>query len=155
MPGLTAVVSGTPLNLRQNRSGPNANMVRFHAFSFRHLKPSFSPWFCLVTRDGQFNPDQRLVNNAGDFSALADAVFYGALAWRITNSSTYSSKVASFVKTWFVDNSTSMNPNRTCISLFSVMCSFYWLYGPQYSKFCATASWTRRTERPTHRRSWP
>jgi len=31
-----------------------------------------------------FNPDFRTVNNTGAFNALADAVFYNALAWPST-----------------------------------------------------------------------
>ncbi|OJT05906.1 hypothetical protein TRAPUB_3256 [Trametes pubescens] len=63
------------------------------------------------TRDGQFNPDGRLVNDVGAFSDLADAVLYNALAWAIKGSGTYSGNVATFVKAWFLDADTAMNPN--------------------------------------------
>ncbi|KAL1948381.1 hypothetical protein VTO73DRAFT_12456 [Trametes versicolor] len=63
------------------------------------------------TRDGQFNPDGRLVNDVGAFSDLADAVLYNALAWAIKGSGTYSGNVATFVKSWFLDADTAMNPN--------------------------------------------
>lgn len=36
-------------------------------------------------RDGQFNPDVRLVNNVGDFQDLSEAVFYSTVAWIIGN----------------------------------------------------------------------
>lgn len=36
-------------------------------------------------RDGQFNPDARLVNNVGDFQDLSEAVFYSTVAWAIGN----------------------------------------------------------------------
>ncbi|VDC03199.1 unnamed protein product [Peniophora sp. CBMAI 1063] len=64
-----------------------------------------------VNRDGQFNPDRLEINNTGAFSALSDAVLYNTLAWRINGSSTYSSNVASWIKTWFLDPATAMNPN--------------------------------------------
>ncbi|KAA1474643.1 chondroitin AC/alginate lyase [Dentipellis sp. KUC8613] len=62
-------------------------------------------------RDGEFNPDVRTVNDTGAFDALSNAVLYNALAWVINGSSTYSSHAASFVKTWFLDADTAMNPN--------------------------------------------
>ena len=34
-----------------------------------------------VARDGQFNPDARLVNDVGAFQDLSEAVFYNAIAW--------------------------------------------------------------------------
>jgi hypothetical protein len=63
------------------------------------------------TRDGLFNPDGRLVNDTGHFQAMSDAVLYNAISWVITGSSTYSTNVANFVNTWFIDPSSAMNPN--------------------------------------------
>ncbi|KAI0265333.1 alginate lyase-domain-containing protein [Gloeopeniophorella convolvens] len=64
-----------------------------------------------VSRDGQFNPDVRTVNNTGAFSAFSDAVFYNALAWAINGSSVYSTNIANWVDTWFLAPDTHMNPN--------------------------------------------
>ncbi|KAI0634347.1 chondroitin AC/alginate lyase [Trametes polyzona] len=64
-----------------------------------------------VTRDGQFNPDGRLINDVGAFGDLADAVLYNALAWAIKGSGPYAGNVVNFVKTWFLDQDTAMNPN--------------------------------------------
>ncbi|KAF9503545.1 hypothetical protein BS47DRAFT_1402298 [Hydnum rufescens UP504] len=64
-----------------------------------------------VTRDGQFNPDQHLVNNTGAFYAMSDAIFYNTIAWRLTGFSNYSASAARLINTWFVDPATSMNPN--------------------------------------------
>lgn len=72
-----------------------------------------------VTRDGLFNPDQRLVNDTGAFQAMSDAVFYNAISWRITNSTTYSSNAASWIKTFFLDDATAMNPNRKFVTRLS------------------------------------
>ncbi|KAI8989056.1 chondroitin AC/alginate lyase [Trametes punicea] len=64
-----------------------------------------------VTKDGQFNPDGRLVDDVGAFGDLADAVLYNALAWALEGNAMYSSNVAKFVDTWFLDPDTMMNPN--------------------------------------------
>ncbi|KAF8064896.1 chondroitin AC/alginate lyase [Lyophyllum atratum] len=66
-----------------------------------------------VTRDGQFNPDGRLINDVGNFQSLSDAVLYNAIAFSLTShgSSSYSKTVVSFIKAWFLDDATKMNPN--------------------------------------------
>jgi len=35
------------------------------------------------SRDGQFNPDVRQVNNVGDFQDFSEAVFYNTMAWAL------------------------------------------------------------------------
>ncbi|KIM71448.1 hypothetical protein PILCRDRAFT_830320 [Piloderma croceum F 1598] len=62
-------------------------------------------------RDGMFNPDGRLVDDVGNFSDMADAVLYNAMAWVLTGESKYSANTAYFVDTWFLNPATSMNPN--------------------------------------------
>ncbi|THH06681.1 hypothetical protein EW146_g9539 [Bondarzewia mesenterica] len=62
-------------------------------------------------RDGLFNPDVRLVNNTGDFSAMADAVLYNAMAWALNGTDSYAANAVSFIKAWFLDDATKMNPN--------------------------------------------
>ena len=64
-----------------------------------------------VVRDGQFNPDRRLVNDVGEFDDMANAVFYNALAWALNGSSTYSARVTKYISTWFLDDATYMTPN--------------------------------------------
>ncbi|RDB17371.1 hypothetical protein Hypma_001833 [Hypsizygus marmoreus] len=66
-----------------------------------------------VSRDGLFNPDGRLINDVGNFQSLSDAVLYNAIAFSITGgtSSSYSKTTVSFIKTWFLDDETKMNPN--------------------------------------------
>jgi len=63
------------------------------------------------TRDGQFNPDVRLVNDTGAFQAMSDAVFFNAMAWRISGSASYASQAVSFINTWFINPDTAMTPN--------------------------------------------
>lgn len=62
-------------------------------------------------RDGEFNPDFRLVNNTGDFWAVSDAIFYNALSWAINGSDTFAINTARFIDVWFINNNTRMNPN--------------------------------------------
>ena len=66
-----------------------------------------------VNRDGQFNPDVRTsgLNDIGNFGDLSDAVLYNSLAWAINGSSKYSSNVAHFIDTWFINPDTAMKPN--------------------------------------------
>ncbi|KAI0033744.1 chondroitin AC/alginate lyase [Vararia minispora EC-137] len=64
-----------------------------------------------VDHDGEFNPDVRWVNNTGAFGAMADAVLYNTIAWRITGKDSYASNAASYINTWFLEESTAMNPN--------------------------------------------
>ncbi|KAF8322348.1 chondroitin AC/alginate lyase [Cantharellus anzutake] len=64
-----------------------------------------------VTRDGEFNPDQHLVNNTGAFMALADTIFYNAVSWSITGSDSYSKQVITLFSTWFLNPNTYMKPN--------------------------------------------
>jgi hypothetical protein len=42
---------------------------------------------------------------------MSDAVFANAIAWVITGSSKYSGNAANFVKMWFLNSDTAMNPN--------------------------------------------
>ena len=64
-----------------------------------------------TTIDGKLNPDNRIVNNIGDFESLADAVLYNSLAWHLSGSDTYATNVAQWIDAWFLSNDTGMNPN--------------------------------------------
>jgi hypothetical protein len=64
-------------------------------------------------RDGIFNPDRLLVNDTGHFNALADAVLYNALAWRIEDDERYALNIKNFIDTWFLNPDTYMYPNAT------------------------------------------
>ena len=93
-----------------------------------------------MVKDGQFNPDGRLVNDVGEFDTMANAVFYNALAWALDGSSVYAARVAKYISTWFLDDATYMTPNLnygqmqrgpkgqngTHTGLLYVLC--YWIY---------------------------
>ncbi|KNZ71669.1 hypothetical protein J132_07578 [Termitomyces sp. J132] len=66
-----------------------------------------------VSRDGKFNPDGRLINDVGNFQSLSDMVLYNSIASALTGSgsSSYSTLAVEYIKTWFLDDETKMNPN--------------------------------------------
>ncbi|KAJ7151336.1 chondroitin AC/alginate lyase [Mycena crocata] len=66
-----------------------------------------------VNRDGQFNPDRLTINNIGAFFNLSDAVLYNAIAFSFQNESStiHSQNIVKFIKAWFLDADTGMNPN--------------------------------------------
>lgn len=65
-----------------------------------------------VDRDGQFVPDQHIVNNTGAIYAMGDAIMYAAMAWAITGDGTHAANVATWIDTWFVNPATVQTPNR-------------------------------------------
>ncbi|KAK7053003.1 hypothetical protein VNI00_004324 [Paramarasmius palmivorus] len=71
------------------------------------------------TRDGEFNPDGRLINDVGAFDDLSNAVLYNAISAIITGGSTnlFSRNVAMFLERWFLDPRTKMNPHLTYAQL--------------------------------------
>ncbi|KAJ7021165.1 chondroitin AC/alginate lyase [Mycena alexandri] len=66
-----------------------------------------------VNRDGLVNPDRTTINDFQSFFNLSDAVLYNSLAFTFQNqsSSVYSQNVVKFIKGWFLDSATAMNPN--------------------------------------------
>jgi len=64
-------------------------------------------------RDGVFNPDYRTINDIGHFQAMADAIFYNAITWVLTGrpTSLYIETAVNFLKVWFLNPDTKMNPN--------------------------------------------
>ncbi|KAJ7846716.1 chondroitin AC/alginate lyase [Mycena olivaceomarginata] len=67
----------------------------------------------FVFRDGQVNPERFIIQDFQSFFNLSDAVLYNSIAAVLQNkpSSKYSQNVANFVKTWFLNTDTAMNPN--------------------------------------------
>ena len=64
-----------------------------------------------VRRDGVFNPDIYEVQNLEQVFNMTDSVYLSALAYAATNSSAYAAHVNDAVYTFFVNQSTLMNPN--------------------------------------------
>jgi len=65
-----------------------------------------------VNRDGQFNPDVRvLANDIGNFGDMSDAIMYNALAWFINGNTSYVNNIVTWINVWFLNPDTAMNPN--------------------------------------------
>ncbi|KAJ7060327.1 chondroitin AC/alginate lyase [Mycena amicta] len=69
-----------------------------------------------INKDGQVNPDRTLPNDFQSFFNLSDAVLYNAIAATFqtgkgSKSSVYSRNVVKFIDTWFLNDTTHMNPN--------------------------------------------
>lgn len=62
-------------------------------------------------RDGQFTPDQHLINDTGEISALGDAVLYASMAWAISGDDVHAQNINHWIDVWFVQNATAMLPN--------------------------------------------
>ncbi|KAF7343232.1 Chondroitin AC/alginate lyase [Mycena venus] len=78
------------------------------------LSPSIMWKTCpYVFRDGQVNPDRTTIDDFQSFFNLSDAILYNSLAFTFQNqsSSVYSQNAVKYIKTWFLDPDTSMNPN--------------------------------------------
>jgi hypothetical protein len=64
-----------------------------------------------VGRDGQVNPDVRLLNGPEAINNAAQSILYNAIAYALQKTSSYSTAAASFIDTFFLNPSTKMNPN--------------------------------------------
>lgn len=42
---------------------------------------------------------------------MSDGILYNALAWTISNSSSYAAQATKYIQAWFIDPDTKMNPN--------------------------------------------
>lgn len=64
-----------------------------------------------VSRDGQVNPDVRELSGPDAVNAVSQSILSNALAFALDKSSKYSKNVVTFLETFFLNNSTKMNPN--------------------------------------------
>lgn len=71
-------------------------------------KPNGLPY---IRRDGEVNWDLRGDSDALRLYAMTDAVETLALAYYFTNSARYAERAATFLRTWFIDPATRMNPH--------------------------------------------
>jgi Alginate lyase len=64
-----------------------------------------------VARDGQVNPDVRLLNGPEAINSVSQSIIYNAIAYALQKTSSYSAAATSFIDTFFLNPSTKMNPN--------------------------------------------
>lgn len=70
-------------------------------------KPDGLPY---ISRDGVSNPELKELDRTR-LSAMADRVVTLSLAWYFTDDEKYAAKAAEFLRAWFLDEDTRMNPN--------------------------------------------
>lgn len=64
-----------------------------------------------VQRDGEVNPEIYQAPDSTNFDKMTSAVQNLSLAYYFSNKEEYATKAAQYLRTWFLDASTRMNPN--------------------------------------------
>jgi hypothetical protein len=73
--------------------------------------PSTPDGFPYIRKDGERNPRKQQVSDQAELSRLINAVINISLAYRITGKEEYAASAARFLRAFFIDPSTRMNPN--------------------------------------------
>jgi Alginate lyase len=73
-------------------------------------KPDSLPY---IRKDGQRNPMIERISDKRNLAELGKVTHTLALAYALTGDEQYAIKAAAFLKKWFIDPATSMNPNLT------------------------------------------
>lgn len=76
------------------------------------IKYCLSAWtICpYVVRDGQLNPDVRLLNGVNAVADVTQSVVYNALAAVLSGSQSYAESAASFIQLFFLDSQNGVYP---------------------------------------------
>ncbi|MCX6142445.1 MAG: alginate lyase family protein [Ignavibacteriales bacterium] len=71
-------------------------------------KPDGLPY---ISRDGETNPEINTVPDHANLARMVSAVHTLAVAYCLTGTELYAQHAAKFIRTWFLDTATRMNPN--------------------------------------------
>jgi len=71
-------------------------------------KPDGLPY---INRDGEVNPEVYEMSDYRNHGTMVDAVSTLALAYYLTDHESYAEHAVRFIRTWFIDSTTRMNPN--------------------------------------------
>ena len=71
-------------------------------------KPDGLPY---ISRDGETNPEINTIPDHGHLGRMVSIVHTLAVAYYLTGNESYAEHAAKFVRTWFLDTATRMNPN--------------------------------------------
>ncbi|KAF8912813.1 alginate lyase-domain-containing protein [Gymnopilus junonius] len=78
----------------------------------KSLEPSATWTTCsYFPRDGAVNPDVRTLKGPEAINSASQAVIYNAVAFALQKSSSYSKSAADIIETFFLNQTTKMNPN--------------------------------------------
>lgn len=65
----------------------------------------------FVIKDGEKNPSTASIQDKANLTTVIDVAQELGYAYYFTNNQTYAAKASTFLKTWFIDAVTKMNPN--------------------------------------------
>jgi hypothetical protein len=64
-----------------------------------------------VRRDGQVNPDVRMLNGSSYANKISQTAIYNAVAYALSGDDAYSKTASTYIDTFFADPATGMKPN--------------------------------------------
>ena len=93
----------------------NASMSDLHDYfsiaPYYWPNPNTPDGLPYIRKDGERNPRKQQVSDQAELSRLINAVTNLSLAYRITGNESYAEAAARFLRAFFIDPSTRMNPN--------------------------------------------
>lgn len=73
--------------------------------------PSKKDGLPYIRRDGEMNPESRVDHDGLRFQQMENAVEVLSLAWYLTGGARYAKSAANYLRVWFIEPATRMNPN--------------------------------------------